>query len=131
MKFWFTNHHTTIVWAFFVLNNPFEFILLMALQTMRCIICHIIEQVQSSNNTTCEHKGLFTYNPMHGITSISKHIDNEHNAIVAKYALHCKSEDEASGSSHEKSKKSKQATPSTIIDFFGTFNLTKVLIPFS
>jgi ribosomal protein L39E len=25
---------------------------------------------------------------MHGITSITKHIDNEHEAIVAKYALH-------------------------------------------
>jgi hypothetical protein len=62
---------------------------------------------------------------------MKKHIDNEHKAIVAKYALHHKSEDEASGSSHEKSKKSKQATPSTITDFFQTFNLSKVLIPFS
>jgi hypothetical protein len=79
----------------------------MAFQTMRCTICHIIEQVQSSNNTTCEHK-----------------------AIVAKYVLHCKSEDEAFGSSHEKSKKSKQDTTSTITDLFRTFNLTKFLIPF-
>jgi hypothetical protein len=101
MKFWFTNHHTAIVWAFFVLNNPLEFFLLMALQTMRCAICHIIEQVQSSNNTTCEHKGLFTYNPTHGITSMKKHIDNEHKAIVAKYTLHHKSEDEAFSSSCE------------------------------
>jgi hypothetical protein len=131
MKFWFTNHHTAIVWAFFVLNNPLEFLLLMALQTMRCTICHIIEQVQSSNNTTCEHKGPFTYNLMHGITSMKKHVDNEHKAIVAKYALHCKSEYEASSSSHKKSKKSKQATPSTITIFFQTINLTKVLIPFS
>jgi hypothetical protein len=38
---------------------------------------------------------------------MKKHIDNEHEAIVAKYALHHKNEDEASGSSHEKSKKCK------------------------
>jgi len=44
---------------------------------------------------------------MHGITSMKKHIDNEHEAIVAKYALHHKNEDEASGSSREKSKKCK------------------------
>jgi hypothetical protein len=131
MKFWFTNHHTATMWAFFVLNNLLEFLLLMALQTMRCTICHIIEQVQSSNNTTCEHKGLLTYNPMHSITSMKKHIDNEHKAIVAKYVLHCKSEDEAFGSSHAKSNKNKQATPSTITDFFLTFNFTKILIPFS
>ncbi len=107
MKFWFTNHHITIVWAFFVLHNPLEKVLLMALQNMRCTICCIIEQVQSSNNTTCEHKGLLTYNPTHGITSMNKHIDNEHEAIVAKYVLHCKNEDEASSSSCEKSKKHK------------------------
>ncbi len=96
MKFWFTNHHTTILWAFFVLNKPLEFFLLGALQTMMCIICRVTKQVQSSNNIIHEHKGLLTYNPMHGITYMKKHIDNEHKAIVAKYALHCKNEDEVS-----------------------------------
>ncbi len=53
-------------------------------------ICHVTKQVQSSNNTTHECKGLLTYNPMHDITSVKKHIDNEHEAIVAKYVLHPK-----------------------------------------
>jgi hypothetical protein len=44
---------------------------------------------------------------MHGITFMKKHIDNEHEAIVAKYVLHCKNEDEASSPGHEKSKKHK------------------------
>jgi hypothetical protein len=47
---------------------------------------------------------------MHGITSMKKHIDNEHEAIVAKYVLHRKSEDETSNPGHEKSKKHKQDT---------------------
>jgi hypothetical protein len=42
----------------------------------------------SSHNTTCENKGLLTYNSRRGITSMKKHIDNEHKAIVAKYVLH-------------------------------------------
>jgi hypothetical protein len=84
--------------GFFVLNKPLEKVLLGALQTMRCIICHVTKQVQSSNNTIHECKGLLTYNPMHGITSMEKHINNEHKAIVAKYALYRKKlhEDEVS-----------------------------------
>ncbi len=101
MKFWFTNHHITIMWAFFVLNKPLEKVLLRTPQTMRCIISHVTKQVQSSNNTIHERKGLLTYNPTHGITSMKKHIDNEHKAIVAKYALHCKNEDEVSNLSCE------------------------------
>jgi hypothetical protein len=55
---------------------------------------------------------------MHGITSMKKHIDNEHEAIVAKYVLHCKSEVEASDPGHEKSKKHKQVTLFAITNFF-------------
>jgi hypothetical protein len=84
------------MWGFFVLNKPLEKVLLGAPQIMRCIICHVTKQVQSSNDTIHEHKGLLTYNPTHGITSMKKHIDNEHKAIVAKYTLHRKNEDEVS-----------------------------------
>jgi hypothetical protein len=62
---------------------------------------------------------------MHGITSMKKHIDNEHEAIVAKYVLHCKSEDEASGLGYEKSKKHKQISLFAITNFFIMFDLTK------
>ncbi len=77
--------------GFFGLNKPLEKVLLGAPQTMRCIICHVTKQVQSSNNTIHEPKGLFTY-----IASMKKHINNEHKAIVAKYVLHHKNEDEVS-----------------------------------
>jgi hypothetical protein len=60
-------------------------------------------------------KGLLTYNLMHGITFIKKYINNEHETIVAKYALHYKSEDEASNlSQKKKNKKCKRVAPSTI-----------------
>jgi hypothetical protein len=68
---------------------------------------------------------------MHDITSMKKHIDNEHKAIVAKCVLHPKSENKASSPSDEKSKKHKQAALFAITKFFRMFNLTKVLIPFS
>jgi hypothetical protein len=71
---------------------------------MRCIICHVTKQVQTSNNNTCERKGLLTYNPTHGITFIKKHIDNEHKAIVAKYVLHRKNEDKASSPGYERTR---------------------------
>jgi hypothetical protein len=87
IKFWFTNHSIAIVWAFMVINNLFEKVLLGTLQTMRCHICHITKQVQSSNSTTHECKSLLTHNPTHGITFMKKHIDNEHEAIVATYVL--------------------------------------------
>ncbi len=56
---------------------------------------------------------------------MKKHINNEHEAIVAKYALHHKSEDKASNPGHEKSKKHKQDTFFAIIEFFQMFDLTK------
>jgi hypothetical protein len=49
---------------------------------------------------------------------MKKHTDNEHEAIVAKYASHHKNEDEASSPSREKSKKCKRAAPFTITKFF-------------
>jgi ribosome-binding ATPase YchF (GTP1/OBG family) len=104
--------------VFLILNNHPKKNLWGAPQTMRCTICHIIKQVQSSNNTTREHKGLLTYNPTYDITYIKKHIDKKHKAIVAKYVLHYKNEDKASNLGHEKSKKCKRVTPFAIIDFF-------------
>jgi hypothetical protein len=92
------------MWVFFVLNNK---VLFGAPQTMRCIICHVNKQVQSSNDTTHECKGLLTYNPTHGITFIKKHIDNEHKVIVAKYVFHHKNENEAFSPGCEKCKKCK------------------------
>jgi hypothetical protein len=62
-------------------------------------------------------KGLLTYNLMHGITFMKKYIDNKHKAIVAKYVLHCKNDDEASNPSRKKNK-CKQVAPFTIIEFF-------------
>ncbi len=62
---------------------------------------------------------------------MKKHIDNEHEAIVAKYVLHRKSEDEASGPGHEKNKKHKQVAHFAITKFFLMFDLKKVLIHLS
>ncbi len=100
------------------LKNHLEKVLSGVPQTMKCTICHVNKQVQSSNNTICECKSLLTYNPTHDITFKEKHIDNEHEAIVAKYVLHHKNEDETSNSSREKCENYKRATPFTITEFF-------------
>lgn len=54
---------------------------------------------------------------MHGTTFMKKYIDNKHEAIVAKYVLHCKNEDEAFNLGRKKNK-CKQVVPFTIIEFF-------------
>ncbi len=63
-------------------------------------------------------KGLLTYNLMYGITFMKKYIDNEHKAIVSKYVLHHKNENEASGLGRKKNKKCKQVVLFTITKFF-------------
>jgi hypothetical protein len=59
---------------------------------------------------------LLTYNPMEA-SPPWKNIDNEHETIVAKYALHHKNEDKAYNPSCEKSKKHKWSAPFTITNF--------------
>jgi hypothetical protein len=36
----------------------------------------------SNSNTTQSKKGIFSYNLAHGITSMKKHVDNEHGATL-------------------------------------------------
>ncbi len=130
-KFWFTNHCTTIVWVFFVLNNLLEKALLGATQTMRHALIAMSPNKFKVQTTPLMSARAFSPTIQCMTSSMKKHIDNEHEAIVAKYVLHPKSENKASGPSHEKCKKHKQAALSAIIEFFRMFNLTKVLIPFS
>jgi hypothetical protein len=49
---------------------------------------------------------------------MKKYIYNEHEAIVSKYVLHHKNEDEASSLGRKKNKKCKRVVPSTITKFF-------------
>ncbi len=79
------HHHTANVWAFFVVNNQLEKIIVGSSQTLRCVICHPTKQCHSSGSTTRFRKGLVTYNLQHGITSTKNHIGSEHGAMVSKY----------------------------------------------
>ncbi len=52
---------------------------------MRCILCHPMAPTSSSSKTTQSKKSIFSCNPAHGITSMKKHVDNEHGATMNWY----------------------------------------------
>jgi len=49
---------------------------------MRCILCHPMALASSSSNTTQSKKGIFSYNHANDITSMKKHVDDEHGATM-------------------------------------------------
>jgi len=51
-KTWFVLHLTANVWAFFVVNNHFEKVMVGSSLTLRCVICHPTKQCHSFDSTT-------------------------------------------------------------------------------
>jgi hypothetical protein len=51
---------------------------------MKCVLCHPC-QTSSNNNHTQSRKGIACYNPLYDITSIKRHIDNEHAFVLFHY----------------------------------------------
>jgi hypothetical protein len=51
---------------------------------MKCVLCHPC-QTSPSNNHTQSRKGIVYYNPLHDITSMKRHIDNEHAFVLLHY----------------------------------------------
>ncbi len=55
---------------------------------MKCVMCHSFENSLSFQSSTKSLKGFVIYNPKHGITSMQKHVANEHNLDLHKNFLH-------------------------------------------
>jgi hypothetical protein len=51
-------------------------------------MCHSSKNSSSLQSSTKSQKGFVTYNPKHGITSMQKHVANEHNSNLQKFLLH-------------------------------------------
>ncbi len=72
----------------FVLNDNSAEIDMQGVQFIRCVMCHFIEKNSSLQSSTKFRKGFVTYSPKHGITSMEKHVANEHSLDLQKFLLH-------------------------------------------
>ncbi len=61
-----------------MLNNNTTKVDVKGVQLMRCVMCHSFENSSSLQSPIKSRKGFVTYNPKHGITSMHKHVVNEH-----------------------------------------------------
>lgn len=87
---------------------------------MKYVVCNATKQCKRSNSTLQTHKGLAICNLIHVITSMKKHINNQHGTIVIKYGLHCKQGEKSIRLECEKTKKHKGATPFAITKILGS-----------
>ncbi len=57
-----------------MLNESSTKVDVQAMQVMRCVMCHSIDNSISSHNSTKSRKGILSYNLEHGIISMKKHV---------------------------------------------------------
>jgi len=62
-----------------VLNNNTAKVDVQGVQPMKCVMCHSFENSSILQSSTKFLKKIITYNPKHGITSMQKHVANQHN----------------------------------------------------
>jgi hypothetical protein len=55
--------------------------MVQAYQVMKCVICCPFGQSSNGNNTN-NPKGIISYIPIHGITSMKNHVVNEYVTII-------------------------------------------------
>jgi hypothetical protein len=118
---WIPFHYNSFVWGFFTLNEGgLERVDTTKAQKMRCIICHATKTTSSSSSTrhTRAKKGLITYNPAHGTTSIKNHIDSIHTTDFQHYSEAAMAKATAEKQSRRQTKKKKTMQSSQILDFF-------------
>lgn len=57
-----------------MLNESSTKVDVQAMQVMRFVMCHSIDNSTSSHNSTKSRKGILSYNFEHGIISMKKHV---------------------------------------------------------
>jgi hypothetical protein len=81
---WKPHSCTSLTWAFLKVNNnqPMD---LDHNQIMRCILCHVdfVDIEILGMHTRCE-KWLITYHKTNGITTMKKHVDDDHFTLMRK-----------------------------------------------
>jgi hypothetical protein len=85
LQLWHPHNWIYHIWVFFVLNDLVTKVQNHFTQSMKCILCHPVALSFSSSNTMQPRKNTLSYNPTHGITSMKKHVDNEHGVIMNQY----------------------------------------------
>jgi hypothetical protein len=83
---WKPHSPTSLTWAFLKVNNN-QLVDLDHNQIMGCIFCHVdfVDLEILAMHTRCR-KGFITYHKTNGITTMKKHVDADHFALMRKLA---------------------------------------------
>jgi hypothetical protein len=93
---------------------------------LRCVLCHPTAAASSSSHidppTKNTHKcvGLLKYALEHGLTSMKKHVEREHQSEFGRYSKVAKDIEDAAHLECQKGKKRKSLPPSSITKFFSS-----------
>jgi hypothetical protein len=126
-KLWLPYHHNSPVWAFFALKDrSIQKLDTSRLQMLRCVLCHPTAAASSSSHTdplsknTRKRVGLLKYASEHGLTSMKKHVEREHQSEFGRYSKVAKDVEDAARLELQKGKKRNSLPPSSITKFFSS-----------
>lgn len=124
-KLWLPHHHSLLVWAFYILKDgSLQGLDANKSQILRCILCHPTPATSASSKTTPVSKntrkrvGMLKYTSEHGLTSMKKHVERDHQAEYVWNTNHAKAVEDAAHAKRQKGKKQKSLPPSSITEFF-------------
>ncbi len=83
--FWFPWHKIKSTWALYRFLFFFVVIDVSKCQRMRFVVYHNVQQEDFIQNNIWHHKGLVTYNKVHGTTTMSKHVFIKHFPMLNLY----------------------------------------------
>ncbi len=81
-KLWKLEGRNALCWSFFCINDS-KPLNLEHPQVMRCLLCYNAP-MNVSNPRTHARKGLISYYQTNGMTSLEKHVDDDHFLIYQK-----------------------------------------------
>ena len=80
---------------------------------LRCMLCHPTAAASNSSHidppskNTCKRVGLLKYTSEHGLTSMKKHVEREHQSEFGRYSKVAKDVKDAARLEYQKGKKRK------------------------
>jgi hypothetical protein len=126
-KLWMPHHRNSSVWAFYLLKDgTVQNLDTSKPQMLRCVVCHPSHAASSTSHTAPPSKntrnrvGILKYTAEHGISSMKKHVERDHQQEFVRYSKHVKEIEDAARDERQKGKKRKSLPPSSITEFFSS-----------
>ena len=93
-------------------------------QMLQCVVCHPSHAASNTSHTAPPSKntrnrvGIRKYTAEHGLSSMKKHVERDHEQEFVRYSKHAKEIEGAARDERQKGKKQKSLPPSSITNFF-------------